>query len=102
MENFKITRLSEAPDIKFEAEGYIVYDTSGQFIQVLRDAFDEDPESITVDMQKVVVFTSIGIRVVLKIYKSVEEKGIKFKIINPSDVVIDVLKLSGLDELLVE
>ena len=102
MDNFNITKLSEAPDIKFEAEGYIIYDTAGQLIKALNDSFDENPESLTIDMEKVVVFTSVGIRVVIKMYKAAEENGVKFQIVNPSEVVINVLKLSGLDEMLVD
>jgi len=98
--NFSIRKVSEAPDVKFEAEGYIVYDTAGQLIKALSDSFDENPESVIIDMEKVVVFTSVGIRVVVKIYKAAEERGVKFKIINPSEVVINVLKLSGLEKLL--
>jgi len=102
MDNFNITKLSEAPDIKFEAEGYIIYDTAGQLIKALNDSFDENPESLTIDMEKVVVFTSVGIRVVIKMYKAAEENGVKFQIVNPSEVVTSVLKLSGLDEMLVD
>jgi len=102
MDNFNITKLSEAPDIKFEAEGYIIYDTAGQLIKALSDSFEEKPESLTIDMEKVVVFTSVGIRVVIKMYKAAEENGVKFQIANPSEVVTSVLKLSGLDEMLVE
>jgi len=100
--NFTITKITEAPDVKFEAAGYIIYDTAGQFVKALNDSFDESPESLTVDMENVVVFTSVGIRVILKVYKASEEKGVKFHIENPSDVVRNVLSLSGLDEMLVK
>jgi len=99
--NFTITKISDAPDIIFEAEGYIIYDTAGQLIKALNDSFNESPKSLTIDMEKVVVFTSVGIRVVIKMYKAADENGVKFQIINPSEVVINVLKLSGLDEMLV-
>jgi len=102
MDNFNITKLSDAPNVKFEAEGYIIYDTAGQLIKALNDSFDEKPESLSIDMEKVVVFTSVGIRVVIKMYKAAEDKGVKFQIVNPSEVVTNVLKLSGLDEMLVE
>jgi len=100
--NFTITKISEAPEVKLEAAGYIVYDTAGLFENVLTDLFQDDPESITVDMEKVVVFTSIGIRVVLKAYKTAKEKGLVFKIENPSDIVKNVLKLSNLTEFLLK
>jgi len=100
--NFSITKQSAAPDIKLEAAGYIVYDTAGQFEKALTDAFQESPEDVTVDMEKVTVFTSVGIRVVLKAYKTATKKGIEFHICNPSDTVRSVLKLSRLDIILLK
>ena len=100
--NFTITKQSGAPKIKLEAAGYIVYDTAGSFEQVLSESFQEGPESITIDMENVVVFTSIGIRVVLKAYKTAIEKKVEFQIENPSDIVRNVLKLSKLEEMLVK
>ena len=99
---FTITRQSAAPDIKFEAAGYIVYDTAGQFEKVLNDAFQENPERITIDMEKVTVFTSLGVRVMLKAYKTATEKEVELKIENPSDIVRNVLKLSKLDIILLK
>ena len=99
---FTITQLSGAPDAKFEAAGYIAFDTAGQFEKALKDSFQEEPESITVDMEKVVVFTSVAVRVVLKTYKNAKENGIEFQIENPSDIVRNVLKLSNLDTMLLK
>ena len=100
--NFTITRQSAAPDIKLMAEGYVAYNTAGQLGKVLNDAFLETPESITIDMEKVTVFTSIGIRVILKAYKTAQEKGIGLQIENPSDTVRNVLSLSKLDDILLK
>ena len=99
---FTITRLSAAPEIKFEAEGYIVYDTVGHFEKILNDAFQESPDSVTIDMEKVTVFTSLGVRVMLKAYKTATEKKVEFEVANPSDIVRNVLKLSKLDILLLK
>jgi len=100
--SFTITRQSDAPDIKLEVTGYITYDTAGQFEKALNDSFQDDPENITIDMEKVVVFTSIGIRVVLKAYKTAKEKGIVLQIENPSEMVKTVLNLSNLAEMLLK
>jgi len=99
---FTITGLSTAPDVKLAAQGYIVYDTAGQFEKALNDSFQDEPESITIDMENVVVFTSIGIRVILKTIKTAKKKGIEFKIENPSDIVRNVLMLSNLDKMLLK
>jgi len=100
--SFTITKHSEAPDIQFEAAGYIVYETAGQLEKALTDSFLDNPESITVDMEKVALFTSVGIRVILKVCRNATEKGIVFLIVNPSDTVRNVMKLSNLTDLLVK
>ena len=100
--NFTITKQSEAPDVKFEVEGYIIYDTAVQFEKALSDSIATGPDSITLDMEKVTLFTSVGIRVILKTFKATDAKGIKFHIINPSDTVRSVMDLSSLTDLLVD
>jgi len=100
--NCTITKRSEAPELKLEVAGYIAYDTAGYFEKVLIESFQDNPESIEVDMEKVVVFTSIGIRVVLKAYKLSKEKGIGFQIENPSDIVRNVMELSNLGDLMLK
>jgi len=100
--NFNITGRSVEQGIILEAEGYIIYDTAGQFEKAITDSFQDDPKSITIDMEKVVVFTSVGIRVILKVYKAAKERNVELYIENPSDIVKDVLKLSSLDEMLIK
>jgi len=104
MENEKITitKQSEEPDVKLEVAGYIAYDTAGEFEKAINDSFQNEPDSITVDMDKVVVFTSIGIKIILKAYKKAREKRVSFQLESPSDVVRNVLKLSDLTELLLK
>ena len=98
--SFTITEMSAAPDVKFQAAGYIIYETAGLFEKALNDSFQEEPKSLTIDMENVVVFTSVGIRVILKAVKTAKKKGIDFKVENPSETVRSVLKLSNLDKML--
>ena len=98
--NCTITKRSEAPEVKLEVAGYIAYDTAGYFEKVIMESFQDDPEIIAVDMEKVTIFTSIGIRVILKAYKKAKEKGLVFKIENPSEIVRNVLQISNLTDML--
>jgi len=100
--NFTITKQSGAPDVKLQAAGYIAYDTAVQFENALSDSFQEEPASITVDMENITVFTSVGIRVILKAYKVAKEKEVVFQIENPSSIVRNVFKLSKLDAILLK
>ena len=98
---FTIEKMSSAPNIKLVAAGYIAFDTAGQFEMELNNSFKENPQSIMIDMEEVVIFTSVAIRVLLKAYKTAEEMNVVFKIVNPSRIVRNVLKLSQLEEMLV-
>ena len=100
--NLTITEETTAQGIRLVAAGYIAYDTAAQFEKILIDSFQKDPQSITVDMENVAVFTSIGIRVVLKSIKLAKEKGVEFHIENPSVIVRNVLQLSNLDKVLIK
>ena len=98
--SISITEVSEAPQVEIEVSGYIAYDTAGQFEKAISDSLQNSPESLTVNMEKVVVFTSVGIKTILKAYKNAKERGTVFQIESPSDVVRNVLRLSDLTELL--
>ena len=100
--SFTVIESSAAPNIELEVGGYIAYDTAGQFEKAINDSLQDSPESLTVNMENVVVFTSVGIKIILKAYKNAKGKGTDFQIENPSEVVRNVLRLSDLTELLLK
>ncbi|MCL2819773.1 MAG: STAS domain-containing protein [Oscillospiraceae bacterium] len=100
--SFTVTTSSEAPNVELEVGGYIAYDTAGQFEKAINDSLESCPETVTVNMENVVVFTSVGIKIILKAFKNAKAKGTGFQIENPSEVVKNVLKLSDLTELLLK
>jgi len=100
--SFTIVETSATPNVELEVSGYIVYDTAMQFEKAISDSLQKSPESLTVNMENVVVFTSVGIKIILKAFKTAKEKGTRFQLESPSDVVRNVLKLSDLTELLLK
>jgi len=58
-------------------------------------------KNIVLDMSGVEYLNSIGIRVLLKIYKRVSATGGQFNIAHPSEVVKNVLGMVALNEMLV-
>jgi len=54
-----------------------------------------------VNMSQVEYLSSVGIRVILKIYKQTMETGGKFNIERPSEIVKNVLGMVALKELVI-
>jgi anti-anti-sigma factor len=57
-------------------------------------------QSVIVDMSEVPYMSSIGIRALLMSGKAVSGRGGKFAILSPQQNVLDVLKVSGIDQIL--
>jgi len=102
MNELTIKKIKTETGIKFEAEGRIATANERYFDKVLGDALEDGYTRIILNMQHVTLLTSIGIRIILKTYKSCMEKGGKFQIEAPSEVVKNVLGLSALEQMLVE
>jgi anti-anti-sigma factor len=102
MNELIMKRTKTETGVKFEAEGRITMANERYFDKVLGDALEEGCTHIILNMQSVTMLTSVGIRIILKTFKSCMEKEGKFQIETPSDAVKNVLGLSALQQMLVE
>jgi len=68
----------------------------------LESAVNEGHKKIILNMAKVGYLSSVGIRVILKIYKKAAESGGLFQIEQPSEIVKKVLGMVALNEMLVK
>jgi len=93
------TEINEG--VKFNVAGRITTVNEKYFEKKLSDALEEGFTSILLNMKDVTIMTSIGIRIILKTYKSCMEAGGKFQIEEPSEVVKNVLGLSALQQMMV-
>jgi anti-anti-sigma factor len=89
------------PKITLCAEGRITTESANSFEKELILALDEY-DHIVVDMFKVSLLTSTGIRAILKTYKAAVAGKKIFQIQNPSEMVRNVLGLSNLELMLVK
>lgn len=62
------------------------------------DALSEIDESFTIDMSGLDYISSSGLSVLIKTYKRLEESGETVRLINMSDRILDVFKLTRLDQ----
>jgi len=68
----------------------------------LEEALKAGLKNITLNMAQIEFLSSTGIRVILKMYKQLAEKGGKLGIECPSECVKNVLGMTALEEMLVE
>jgi len=101
MSDLTMEREETATGVKFKAVGRITTVNERFFEKKLNDALEEGFNHIVLNMQDVTLMTSIGIRIILKTFKSCIEAGGKFQIESPSDVVKNVLGLSALQQMMV-
>jgi len=83
------------------AEGRIDSNSADILREKLESALKAENKSIIINMSKVKYLSSIGIRVILNIYKQAKEADKKFNITRPSEFVKNVLGMVALKEMLV-
>ena len=83
------------------AKGRVDSNNADILLQKLEYALTIGQKNIILNMSRVDYLSSIGIRVLLKIYKQAKETGASFKIAKPSKIVKNVLGMVALKELLV-
>jgi len=101
MSELTMQQIDVAEGIKYNVKGRITTVNENYFDKILGDALEDGNKTIILNMREVTIMTSIGIRIILKTYKSCVEAGGKFQIEEPSDVVKNVLGLSALQQMMV-
>jgi anti-anti-sigma factor len=87
--------------VKFTLKGRVNAANANSLLYKLETAFNEGHTNILVNMFRIEYLSSVGIRVILKIYKKAAETGGTFKIERPSDNVKNVLGMVALKDMLV-
>lgn len=64
------------------------------------DIFIKRPENVCLDLSQVDFMDSSGLGLIMGRYKTATEMGLSFKIVNPSERIVKILKLAGCDKLL--
>jgi len=102
MSELSMERVKANVGVKFKVVGRITTGNEAYFEKTLTRAVEEGSSRIVLNMQEVSLMTSIGIRIILKTYKSCMKAGIRFRIEDPSEVVKNVLGLSALQQMMVD
>lgn len=92
----EIVNKAEGTKMTMEISGWLDTQTSPQLEEAL-SALDDSVTSLVFDFAKLEYISSAGLRQVIAAYKKMADKD-GFKIINISDEVYDVFKLTGFDQ----
>jgi len=100
-EKLEITESKSDDICRFTVKGRIDSNSADSLLFKLENALKDGQKAIILNMSQVDYLSSIGIRVILKIYKQANEEGGTFKIERPSEIVKNVLGMVALKEMLV-
>ncbi len=92
----EIVNKAEGTKMTMEISGWLDTQTAPQLEEAL-SALDGSVTSLIFDFAKLEYISSAGLRQVIAAYKKMADKD-GFKIINISDEVYDVFKLTGFDQ----
>jgi anti-anti-sigma factor len=99
--NLEITESLEDGVCRFAAKGHIDSNTADVLLEKMQKALDGGHKRLVLNMYNTKYLSSVGIRVILQIYKKTAESGGKFNIEKPSEIVKNVLGMVALKEMLV-
>ena len=88
--------------VKFTITGRIYSSNADVLEKHLEKTLEEKSFNIILNMNQVDYISSIGIRIILKIYMEAKKAGGKLEIEKPSENVRNVLKITALDEMLIQ
>jgi anti-anti-sigma factor len=87
--------------VKFTLKGRVNAVSADTLLYKLETALNDGHKNLIVNMSRIEYLSSVGIRVILKIYKKAAEAGGKFSIERPSENVRNVLGMVALKDMLV-
>ena len=100
-ENLVISKSAVDGVCKITAKGRVDSNSADSLLFALESALNEGQKTIILNMSQVEYLSSVGIRVILKIYKQAGESGGTFNVERPSEIVKNVLGMVALKEMLV-
>ncbi len=93
--------LFEQGDVRIiEIIGRLDGGSSPEFARLLDQILDQGLRKIVLDMGSVDYISSPGLREIVRVFKRVNADGGDLRLANPSDPVMTVMQLAGLDDTL--
>jgi anti-anti-sigma factor len=100
-QDIEIKEEKSAETSRFVLRGRVNAASADVLLYKLENALKDEQKQIILNMSQIEYLSSVGIRVILKIYKKAVETGYKFNIESPSEVVRNVIGMVALKDLLI-
>ena len=91
---------TEAGLWEFKLGGEIDISNAHLFKSRLEAALAEVRQSITIDLSKLNYIDSTGFGVIMGMYTSIKNEGLRIRLLNPKDNVKKLLNVTGMDKIL--
>ena len=101
-EDLEIQEERSPGSAKFTLKGRVNAASADPLLYRLEAAINDGHTNVLVNMSRIEYLSSVGIRVILKIYKKAAEAGGTFKIERPSDNVKNVLGMVALKDMMAQ
>ena len=94
----RLEKIRVAGGLRVLVEGRIDTTTAPDFGTEISDELD-DVRELILDFREVEYVSSLGLRVILELQKTMNEKG-KMKVVNVNKTVMDIFKMTGFNKIL--
>lgn len=98
MATLSVSEINNIPVI--EVIGRLDGDSAPDLGRLLDRTVDEGYHRLVLDLGSVDYLSSPGLREIVRVFKRVQQAGGDLRLANPSDRVIDIMELAGLDTVL--
>ncbi len=95
----EITKNLDSGKVILSLKGRLDTVTSPELDRVMKETFEETND-LVLDLKGLDYVSSSGLRLFLIGYKTMSGKGGRFSLINVNEVVMDVLEMTGFNDLL--
>ncbi|MBQ3819045.1 STAS domain-containing protein [bacterium] len=92
MKNFGVSGLY------VKAKGNLDFETAIEYGTTIKDAID-DIEELILDFEEISYVSSVGLRILLELYKQMKEQG-SMKLKNVSDEIMNLFQMTGFNKFL--
>ncbi|MFW6137839.1 MAG: STAS domain-containing protein [Spirochaetota bacterium] len=79
--------------------GHIYVDQSEELLNIFNEVIEKAPQEVVLDMQELKSITSSGIGKIVYLYRELNKKNGKVKIIGVNDTIMHIFKVVKLDKL---
>ena len=96
----EINKAISNQNVIFAIRGRLDTMTAPQLQEEINNTSLDDVETVTLNMRELEYISSSGLRVIMALYKSLNNSGGNLKIVNVSSAIMELFKMTGMADYL--